>query len=481
MATRIEPITLPWKRPEKGVSAAELGASFRVEQREDGWHCTVRVGRRAEVLATGLRRLRDAQCRAEAHAATLPEVIAAKAETEAAKPAAKGGRKGAVRAAAPVAEVRASEPAPSPAEEVAPAQPPVRAERRPRAPTFVQVSDGCICGKIEGGTWVADPAGKVSVPEGTDPAVAQEICRVAAKHYAAQRQKATPGGTAKPAPKAAAKPPADAAPVDSPRRAGKGKRSKSKAARKRLAAKLAAKPRAGAKTAAEPEVETTARAAKKTTARAAKKTTAGAAKKTTARAAKKTTARAAKKTTARAAKQTAGAEKTATASAARKTTARTTKKPTARTATASAAKKPTARTAVQVAAPTDAAPAKRGSPRKDDPAVAQTEAKEASVGKKTGKTSKCGCVTWTEAGGKARGEAKHGAFVVEPEGKRHALYFYDPDGQSRHLQSGEAGKLRKVAEEMAARGQPAPRTAASATDDAALMRAFMGGAMEDEA
>jgi hypothetical protein len=452
MATRTEPITLPWKRPEKGVSAAELGASFRVEQRDDGWHCTVRVGRRAEVLATGLRRLRDAQCRAEAHAATLPEVIAAKAkaEAEAAKPAAKGGRTGPVRAAAPVAEVRASEPAPSPAEAVAPVQPPVRAERRPRAPTFVQVSDGCICGKIEGGTWVADPAGKVSVPEGTDPAVAQEICRVAAKHYAVQRQKATPGRAAKPASKVAAKPAADAAPVDPPRRAGKGKRSKSKAARKRLAAKLAAKPRTGAKTAAEPKVETTARAAKKTTAMAAKKTTA------------------------RAAKQTAGAEKTATASAAaRKTTARTAKKTTARTATASAAKKPTARTAVQVAAPTDAAPAKRGRPRKGNPAV---------VGKKTGKArAKCGCVTWTEAEGKARGEAKHGVFVVEPEGKRHALYFYDPDGQSRHLQSGEAGKLRKVAEEMAARGQPAPRTAASATDDAALMRAFMGGAMEDEA
>jgi hypothetical protein len=89
MATGIEPITLPWKRPEKGVSAAELGASFRVEQREDGWHCTVRVGRRAEVLATGMRRLRDAQCRAEAHAATLPEVAAALAQAEAAKAAAK--------------------------------------------------------------------------------------------------------------------------------------------------------------------------------------------------------------------------------------------------------------------------------------------------------------------------------------------------------------------------------------------------------
>ncbi|MBK7830491.1 hypothetical protein [Nannocystis sp.] len=93
----------------------------------------------------------------------------------------------------------------------------------------------------------------------------------------------------------------------------------------------------------------------------------------------------------------------------------------------------------------------------------------------------CGCVTWTEVDGKARGAAKHGTFVVEPEGKRHALYFYDADGQSRHLESGSAGKLRKVAEEMAARGQPAARATASTADDAALMRAFMAGAMGDEA
>jgi hypothetical protein len=104
------------------------------------------------------------------------------------------------------------------------------------------------------------------------------------------------------------------------------------------------------------------------------------------------------------------------------------------------------------------------------------------MGKKSGKAAskgECGCVTWAEVDGKARGEAKHGAFVVEPEGKKHALYFYDPDGQSRHIQSGEAAKLRKVAEEMAARGQPAPR-AASAGDDGALLKMFMAGAMEEE-
>ena len=90
------------------------------------------------------------------------------------------------------------------------------------------------------------------------------------------------------------------------------------------------------------------------------------------------------------------------------------------------------------------------------------------------KDTSCACVTWTTLEGKIRGAARHGTFVVEPEGKRYALYFYDPDGQSRHLDSGEPTRLRKVAEEMAARGQPAARSAAAGVDDAALMRAFLG-------
>ena len=63
----------------------------------------------------------------------------------------------------------------------------------------------------------------------------------------------------------------------------------------------------------------------------------------------------------------------------------------------------------------------------------------------------------------------------EGEGWKDVLNgFYDADGQSRHLESGEPGKLRKVAEEMAARGQPVLRAPASGVDDAALMRAFLG-------
>ena len=495
MATRgIEPITLPWKRPEKGVSAAELGASFRVEQREDGWHCTVRVGRRAEVLATGLRRLRDAQCRAEAHAATMPEVVtalaaakaeaakpAAKAEAakaEASKPVAKIGRKGSGRAT----QAQATAPAPSPAEGMPPPTP-------RGALDFEQVSDGCICGKIEAGTWIADPTGKVSVPAGTDPDTAQEICRVAAKHYAAPRQKTVASDRSRPVARSAStrtakqdvepatklklgstrKPAvADAAPVDPPRRAGKGKRNRKKA-RQRLAAKLAAKPgrRGAAAKTAEPESMPTAKG--KAAVKATVKTTAKEAAKTAAKAVSKAVTKTATKVTAtKATAKKAGTRATTKATAtAKKATAKTTPRAEAKT-TAKAAASVTAKTA--------------GRRRKgtEVPVVAPPRMKEEPMGKKVGKGERCGCLTWAEVEGKARGEAKHGAFVIEPEGKKHALYFYDLEGQSRHLQSGEAGKLRKVAEEMAARGQPAMK-ATSAGDDGALLKMFMAGAMEEEA
>jgi len=429
MATGIEPITLPWKRPEKGVSAAELGASFRIEQRDDGWHCTVRVGRRSEVLVTGMRRLRDAQCRAEAHAATLPEVAAAVAE--AAKAAVKADSKGPVRAATTV-------------EAPAPEKPPsVQSRRRAAPPTFEQVSDGCICGKIEGGTWIADPAGKVSVPAGTAPELAQEICRVAAKHYA----------------NVAAKP---AATVETT-----AARTTARPAAKREA-KPAPVPKPAAKPTAKPTVKPAGRRAAKHAAKTAAKTT------PEAMATAKTTAKPAAKTASKPAAKSSD-----------KTAAKPAAKPTAKPGRAKAANKRAAKKAETEAKDkgraTTAKPAAsgKGGPKTGKTAPATETAKEATVGKKSGKGASCGCMTWAEVEGKARGEAKHGAFVIEPEGKKHALYFYDPDGQSRHLQSGDAAKLRKVAEEMAARGQPAPR-AVSAGDDGALLKMFMAGAMEEE-
>ena len=434
MANRaIEPITLPWKRPERGVSVAEMGASFRVEQRDDGWHCTVKIGRQAEVLATGLRRLRDAQCRAEAHAATLPEVAAAreKLAAEESKPASRTKQRTANTQTSPATD---------------PAGPATTPGAKTPSLAFEQVSDGCICGKIDGGTWVADPGGAVSVPTGTDPVVAQEICRVATAHFTARRS----ATSTKPAGKrggrkgksAAAKPvaaPAKPSPAPKPapgKKATPQKKEKSKPAK-------------------EPAAPTSASASKQ-----AKSPRTGKRKAASKKAAAKST--------------------TPAASAGRKASATKEKQAATPTPPAKAAAK------VKEPAPRGRKASKAGkrgkasAPEEKQAAAPTPPAKEEKVSKKPAKNSKpakdasCGCVTWAAVDGKIRGTAKHGTFVVEPEGKRHALYFYDADGQSRHLESGEAGKLRKVAEEMAARGQPVLRAAASGVDDAALMRAFLG-------
>ncbi len=438
MANRAsKPITLPWKRPEKGVSVAEMGASFRVEQREDGWHCTVNVGRRAEVLATGLRRLRDAQCRAEAHAATLPAVAAAREKLAAEE------KKGASPAKQRTASTQTD---PSPAGPVtAPG-----VETPPLA--FEQVSDGCICGKIEGGTWVADPGGGVSVPTGTDLAVAQEICRVATAHFTARRSATTPAKAA-----ASTKP------------AGKrgGRKSKPTTAKPVMAKPVAApeKPAAKAEPVEKPAPAKKAKPPKNAKSKPAKEPAAP---------------------TSAGARQQAKAPRTRKGRAASKKAAKTTtpKAPAATKEKQAATPTPPAKAAAKVKKPAARRRkvGKRGkasAPEEKQVATPTPPAKEERVSKKPAKNSKpakdaCGCVTWAAVDGKIRGEAKHGTFVVEPEGKRHALYFYDADGQSRHLESGEAGKLRKVAEEMAARGQPVLRAAASGVDDAALMRAFLG-------
>jgi hypothetical protein len=428
MANRAsEPVTLPWKRPGKGVSAAELGASFRVEQREDGWHCTVKVGRRVEVLATGMRRLRDAQCKAEAHAATLPEVAAA-IEKQAEEESRSAPRAKQEAQATPAKTPRVDEPATA------------TTDAAPPSLTFEEVSDGCICGKIEGRTWLADPDGGVSVPLDTDPAVAQEICRVATNYYTTRHARAS--GTP---------------------RAKSTARASTKAAAKRGSRKAKPEPPAPPPPPAAPKQSAKKGAAAKATSKAASKS-------------KPTAAASVGK-----GKGKAASKKTATKTAAKAATKTTAKAATPREPAARGRKSGEEK----AAAPRE--PAARG--RKGGKASATEEkqaeaptppAKEKKVSKKPGENSKtakdasCGCVTWAAVDGKIRGAAKHGTFVVEPEGKRHALYFYDADGQSRHLESGEPGKLRTVAEEMAARGQPVLRAAASGVDDAALMRAFLG-------
>ncbi|MEZ4437094.1 MAG: hypothetical protein R3F65_32255 [bacterium] len=87
---------------------------------------------------------------------------------------------------------------------------------------------------------------------------------------------------------------------------------------------------------------------------------------------------------------------------------------------------------------------------------------------------------WATIDGKLRGVAAHGAFVIEPEGQQFGLYFTSPGGESRHLRSGTQPELHRAAEELAARGEPAPRESTTTEQDEALMRLFAAGSMEDE-
>lgn len=146
------------------------------------------------------------------------------------------------------------------------------------------------------------------------------------------------------------------------------------------------------------------------------------------------------------------------------------------------AAKQAAQQAEAPAAPAKKAAKKAGRGRKK--AATKRGAKEGepvarkSVTPKTKPAEVKAAVTWTDSGGEVRGAAAHGTFVLQPEGSRHALYFYEPGGQSRHLQSGDATQLRKAAEEMAARGQPAPeRETLSAEKEEALLRMFAAGAV----
>ena len=274
---------------------------------------------------------------------------------------------------------------------------------------------------------VADPEGGVSVPLDTDPAVAQEICRVATNYYMARRAKPSTTPRAKSTARASTKKTAKRE-----QKAAKATTPPPPAATKRgRGPKITPSSGIDAPPGASPEAK----------------------KGPAAKAASKATSKAS------ASKQTKATKVEGKGKAASKKTA----------AKATTPKEPAARGR------------KGGKASAEKQAATPTPpAKEEKVSKKPGKTAKiakdasCGCVTWAAVENKIRGTAKHGTFVVEPEGKRHALYFYDADGQSRHLESGEPGKLRKVAEEMAARGQPVLRAPASGVDDAALMRAFLG-------
>lgn len=180
------PMPLPWKRPQKGLAVAEAGATFRVELGEDGWECSVTQGRKKQVLAKGLQRQRDGLCRAEAHAASMPEVRAALAEgdLEEAEPAPKAARKDRRKGRRKSAAKRASEKrskAAAASKRSSDAAASVRVAKS--AVDFKPVEDGCICGQVGDATWVADPRGRVEFAGDVTDEDKKKVHRAAQKHF----------------------------------------------------------------------------------------------------------------------------------------------------------------------------------------------------------------------------------------------------------------------------------------------------------
>lgn len=66
----------------------------------------------------------------------------------------------------------------------------------------------------------------------------------------------------------------------------------------------------------------------------------------------------------------------------------------------------------------------------------------------------------------------HGTFMIEPEGARHALYYFDLGAMPRFVERGDPEQLRQIAEERAARGEPAPAPLSRA-EDQRLTRIFL--------
>lgn len=178
---------------------------------------------------------------------------------------------------------------------------------------------------------------------------------------------------------------------------------------------------------------------------------------------------------ARAAKKAAAKKRTAKKAAAKRATAKAPEAPAKPAAKKTAAKKTAAKKTAKTAAKKTAKRAPRGRRGK----AAAQDAPEGEPVTKAKETPAKGAVTWGKKDGELRGTAAHGTFLIQSEGARFALYFYEPGGQSRYLTSGDTPcAMRKAAEEMAARGQPAPeRETLSADKEEALLRMFASGAV----
>jgi hypothetical protein len=480
MTSEVVPIPLPWKRPYKGLMVAELGlASFRVERKEDGWTCGVQVDKkRMQVLAKGLARQRDGQCRAEAYAATLPEEIKAR-QSPTAQPGGPptSGDLGSVEN--PVMRPRSGEETlgPVPADPVTPDLGSSQVIDPTPAVAFERVDDGCICGRMKNGMWVADPKGCVTLPRGASAEDANQIRKFAAEYFA---RPATPASTAATSASTAPTTPS-VAPQVMP--AGEDRLAKARAVR---AAKAAAK-QAGEQPAS---ARSSSGAAKKSDASKPKPGAAGkGAAKTDAPARSPVKKSASSKRAATSDKPSEGPAKKTSASK------RLAKKDDASKGTAKKNNASKKTSAIKGANDENRRPAKKGDAskgpakkgdaskgpaKKDD--SSKGPAKKGDVKETAGKQGPAPAagappLKWHDVDGQPRANTPFGAFSIEPEGDHQALYFYDLNGQSFFL--GNRGDLRKIADERAARGGVMPSVSRRSGELDAQLRGMIINVGED--
>jgi hypothetical protein len=429
MGRELVPITLPWKRPRKGLMVAELGATFQVERTERGWQVSVRSGKRIVLLAKDLTRQRDGQCRAEAHAATMPEVIAAleNQAVESASSETKGRHDGASSAASgdPTGDAR---PEPT---QVAPASP-IDAQDS-ESIDYARVDDGCICGRATSGTWAADPKGHVARPHDTPPEEADRIRRFAATYFERQSQRASP--PAKPAPRSSAPP---AASTTKASKAAKKPVRASRPSREETAKPKPTKPSRASKPAAgQPGAQ---KAGRKVL---AKKIAKG----------RSASASPPQQPSGKSVQPTAVA--TGSTPAQRLAKARQAKAAKAKSKAPAPEPKPPEPKAKPTARQESAAPPE--TPRPHEPKAKRAARKGRGAQADAPASSTTGCamdLQWFQVEGRPRANTPFGSFAIEPEGDRQALYFYDLNGMSTFIT--DRGDLRQIAAERAARGGVTP-------------------------
>lgn len=353
-------------------------------------------------------------------------------------------------------------------------------------PHLVDISDGCVCGYVNGVRWVADQKGKIVFLKAVSDAVRAQVEGVVKQHLARRRAKPadvpatdesttkTPKKAAKKAAKTAAKTAAKKDcgcehPVEGAEEKKTAKVVSKKGASKKAASKVESKKAAGKKAEGKKAASKKAASKKAASKKPASKKPEG-----------KSVDTPAKKPPIRpdsAPKQTEDAPLDA------KVLAAMTKEPikmaellktikgAAKADVAQSVKRLVAAGQVQVsgrtrgtqyslagAAPTSASKksGKKAVRKKSEDKKSEDKDEEDAPAP----SGSQGALRWNNVEGRRQAATSEGSWQIMPEGSSFSLYYLNPSGASRFIETGEVGKLEQIAGERHARGAmgEAPRS-----------------------